>query len=317
MSVAEVTVDESKQEIVGEGSLKRGPRRPKFKHEEKLYLVKLVEGKKSILESKVTSRDLKDITRKAAAWKDLATQFNSGCIHAQIQRTPDELKRKWVNLKEEAKKQAAARKREMTKTGGGKAKLEPTDEVLLVVEGVIKGAMTPLKSEYDSDSSDTPIIDLTEEQRYGETESQEEAPPSSAVSGPTPAPTSSSASVQLTPQIKRTSSSGIKRSPACIGSEQEGANKQMQMGRTYEDRQKELHDYRIGMLAQQQMFAAERHQLWVRAMETYIKKLEEYNGTVNPGAAGRGVSILPGAPLAPPLDLGDYTDVESVELTEL
>ena len=62
---------------------KRASRRPKFRAEERAYLAKLVDEKKEILESKCTSRDIRDINRKAMTWRELTAQFNSGCIHAR------------------------------------------------------------------------------------------------------------------------------------------------------------------------------------------------------------------------------------------
>ena len=94
-----------------EDKKKKAPRRPKFKAEERAYLVKLVNEKKGILETKCTSRDIKDITKKALTWREVTAQFNSGCI------------------------------------------------VLMLVESIIKGAMNPVKCEFDSDSS----LDLSED----------------------------------------------------------------------------------------------------------------------------------------------------------
>ena len=79
---------------------KKNQRRPRFKPEERAYLVKLVAEYKDILESKVTSRDIKDITRKALAWTEVSAKFNAGCVQAPVTRTTDELKKKWENLKD-------------------------------------------------------------------------------------------------------------------------------------------------------------------------------------------------------------------------
>ena len=88
-------------------------------------------------------------------WRELTAQFNSGCIHAPVQRNCDELKKKWDNLKDEAKKAAAARKKELTKTGGGTADIAEADEILMLVESIMKGAINPVKCEFDSDSSNS------------------------------------------------------------------------------------------------------------------------------------------------------------------
>ena len=59
----------------------RASRRPKLRAEER---AKLVDEKKEILESKCTSRDIRDINRKAMTWRELTAQFNSGCIQHPV-----------------------------------------------------------------------------------------------------------------------------------------------------------------------------------------------------------------------------------------
>ena len=107
---------------------------------------------KNIVESKSTSRDVKDIARKAAAWTSLTSDFNAGTVGGK--RTYDELKKKWENLKADAKSESTKRRKFITKTGGGT--IEPgalkSDEILSSVEDIIKGAMYPVKSNFDSDS---------------------------------------------------------------------------------------------------------------------------------------------------------------------
>ena len=137
----------------GGSGKERKPRRPTFKRDELKLLVRVVGTRRSILESKTTSRDIKDINRKAAAWKQVEIDYNSGTVH--VQRSIDELKKKWENLKSEAKSEAAKRKKSLTQTGGGKAEPDSllTDEVLLAVEDIIKGAMEPVTSQFDSNVS--------------------------------------------------------------------------------------------------------------------------------------------------------------------
>ena len=62
----------------------RAYRRPKLRAAER---AKLVDEKKEILESKCTSRDIRDIrdiNRKAMTWRELNAQFNSGCIQHPV-----------------------------------------------------------------------------------------------------------------------------------------------------------------------------------------------------------------------------------------
>ena len=245
---------------------KRASRRPKFRAEERAYLAKLVDEKKEILESKCTSRDIRDINRKAMTWRELTAQFNSGCIHAPVQRNCDELKKKWDNLKDEAKKAAAARKKELTKTGGGTADIAVADEVLMLVESIIKRAMNPVKCEFDSDSSafketgpspDVEVINLCEE--------GQECPstPATSSSVSTPASSKRKPSLEVKNETKRQ-----RNSPA--SSCQPKATHREEL---LQDRAEELHQARMGILALQQMQMqqlqmqqAERHGLWLEIL---------------------------------------------------
>jgi hypothetical protein len=130
-----------------------------FRKEEIQYLVKLVAARKNVLESKITSRSIHDIAAKANCWNSLATAFNSGCKFTSG-RTVTQLRKKWENIKSDAKKAAGERKKEQFKTGGGQVKLEEVDEILLMAEDIISGAMEPMPSSYDSDSKTTLIKEL-------------------------------------------------------------------------------------------------------------------------------------------------------------
>ena len=128
-------------------------RRPRFKREETLCFVKLVAKDKEILEGKKTSKNIKDINNRAKLWEDLQREFNSTCIYAPVGgRTIDELKKRWDNLKRDAKKDSSSRRKEQTKTGGGPIKIENIDETLALVSDIISGALEPVTSKYDSDS---------------------------------------------------------------------------------------------------------------------------------------------------------------------
>ena len=48
------------------------------------------------------------------------------------------------------KKRAAARKKELTRTGGGTADIAEADEILMLVESIMKGAINPVKCDFDS-----------------------------------------------------------------------------------------------------------------------------------------------------------------------
>jgi hypothetical protein len=168
--------EEVKQEVKQEGKQGVKPGVPSnekikkkrsivFKKEEVKFLAKLVSENKTMLESKTTSRDVKDIAKKARAWTELTTAFNAGCKFTGG-RTVHELRKKWENLKTEAKKQASERKKEQIKTGGGKAAEGPVDEVLVLVEDVIQGAMGPVTSRFDSNSR----VSLKEEVKQEESE---------------------------------------------------------------------------------------------------------------------------------------------------
>ena len=122
--------------------LAKNKRKAPFKAEEKYYLVKLIKENRSILESKVLSRDIKDIKRKADSWIGLTNDFNRGCSFS-TGRTTEELRKKWENLKVEAKKQSSVRK-EIFLSGGGLFKLTPYCQLLSNVASVIEGATEPI-----------------------------------------------------------------------------------------------------------------------------------------------------------------------------
>ena len=48
-------------------------------------------------------------------------------------RTVAQLKKKWENVKSEAKKAASDRKKEQFKTAGGQVKSETTDEIMVII----------------------------------------------------------------------------------------------------------------------------------------------------------------------------------------
>ena len=131
--------------------LAKNKRKAPFQVEEKDYLVKLMKENRTVLESKVLSRDIKDIKWKADSWIGLTNDFNRGCSFS-TGRTTVELRKKWENLKVEAKKQSSVRK-EIFLSGGGLLKLTPYCQLLSNVALVIEGAMEPIPSKYDSDAN--------------------------------------------------------------------------------------------------------------------------------------------------------------------
>ena len=270
--------EEVKQEKTGVKRAKVS-HKPRFKVAESTFLVTLISEIYSIIDGKTTSRDIKDITRKAMAWQELTAKFNAASVHSPVPRTAEDLKKKWSNLKDEAKKQAAARKKHQIKTGGGNDQFQD-DELLLMVEDIIRGAMNPIKSEFDSDSFKSrtgPVIEIIddgpESGRTAETESvstvAEDSPTSSLKDSPTSSlkeeEGSSKRKWQCMPSTPASSGSSKKKKAVNVKDEED----------LYGRRAEELHEARMALLAAQHAQQEERHRAIMEILQGYRRAVED------------------------------------------
>ena len=99
------------------------PRRPNFKAEDLELLAECVETHKGELFGKFSSTVTTQ--SKAMIWDRIAKKVNSNNI--TVQRTGDELKRKWTDWSSATKTKNARRKVARRKTGGGPAVPDTTD----------------------------------------------------------------------------------------------------------------------------------------------------------------------------------------------
>ena len=99
-----------------------------FSEQEKLLLAELG---KDFPEVESKDYDSKMLTKKAKAWEDILTRFNSQ-IPNGIKRDLTQLEGCWTRLKLQSKKEHDLHRQETRKTGGGKAPTSPSEVSKLV-----------------------------------------------------------------------------------------------------------------------------------------------------------------------------------------
>ncbi|KAH8029789.1 hypothetical protein HPB51_004794 [Rhipicephalus microplus] len=122
---------------------------PRFTEDEKTVLIALVGEFKHIIECKKT--DVASIAKKKnETWKEIAKRFNSN--HGITRRDHVQLKKCWNNLKQKWKEEAARKKRERHKTGGGSAPsaMAPVYEL---VGSIASHMATRVENAFDSDAT--------------------------------------------------------------------------------------------------------------------------------------------------------------------
>ena len=118
-----------------------------FSEQEKLLLAELgrdfpeVEGK---------GYHNKTLTKKAKAWEEILTRFNSQNPNG-IKRDLSQLQGCWRRLKLHSKKEHDLKRREARKTGGGKAPASPS-EVSKLVADAPPASVNPLEQKFDDDA---------------------------------------------------------------------------------------------------------------------------------------------------------------------
>ena len=268
--------EEVKQEKTGVKRTKVS-HKPRFKVAKSTFLVTLISEIYSIIDGKTTSRDIKDITRKAMAWQELTAKFNAASVHSPVPRTAEDLKKKWSNLKDEAKKQAAARKKHQIKTGGGNEQFQE-NELLVMVEDIIRGAMNPIKSEFDSDGIKPrtgPVIEIIDDgPESGPAESVSTVAEDSPTSSLKDSPTSSLKEEEV-------NSYSSKRKWQCLPTTPAGSSRKKKAPNVnesedlYSKRAEELHEARMALLAAQHAQQEERHRAIMEILQGYKRAVED------------------------------------------
>ena len=266
--------------------LAKRKRKAPFKAEEKDYLVKLIKENHTILESKVTSRDIKDIKRKADSWIGLTNDFNRGCSFS-TGRTTEELRKKWENLKVEARKQNSLRKKEIFVTGGGLLKMTPDCQLLSNVASVIEGAMEPIPSKFDSDANSVVYVVPDLGPSTGAIEMDKDDGQSSVTNDE---PLGQSSSNPVTPSVdthtarkKRKLDSYKNETPDAVTAA-DGCNRQAD----------DLHSAKMGFIAQKLLMKQEEHAKIMGILEQMSSILAKQADTNVPknGPSGCACSML-------------------------
>ncbi|XP_054866345.1 t-SNARE domain-containing protein 1-like isoform X2 [Amphiprion ocellaris] len=123
-------------------------RKGNFSETKTEVLVDEVEARKSILfgghSSGITNK------RKGTEWQHVVTSVNSV---GSTERTMAEVKKKWSDLKVEAKKRVTCHHQSMSATGGGRGKPEPTplDSRIASILGTASGCGIVSEKEGDTD----------------------------------------------------------------------------------------------------------------------------------------------------------------------
>ena len=127
---------------------KRGP----FSREECNYLINLVKSHWKVLS--VTSKKSFENDRKDQVWELIFRKWNMEAqSHSWIKpcQSSNQLRHKWDNMRDLAKKEMAKVKTHAAGTGGG-APLPPIDENILLVLDMLKERISPFINPYDSDA---------------------------------------------------------------------------------------------------------------------------------------------------------------------
>ena len=120
-----------------------------FSEQEKLLLAELG---KDFPEVESKGYDSKTLAKKAKAWEEILTRFNSQ-IPNGIKRDFSQLQGCWKRLKLQSKKEHDLHRREAKKTGGGKAPASPS-EVSKLVADALPASVNPLEQEFDDDAGE-------------------------------------------------------------------------------------------------------------------------------------------------------------------
>ena len=120
-----------------------------FSEQEKLLLAEL---SKDFPEVESKGYDSKTFAKKAKAWEEILTRFNSQ-IPNGIKRDLSQLQGCWKRLKLQSKKEHDLHRRKAKKTVGGKAPASPS-EVSKLVADALPASVNPQEQEFDGDAGE-------------------------------------------------------------------------------------------------------------------------------------------------------------------
>ncbi|KAF5281909.1 hypothetical protein FQR65_LT14435 [Abscondita terminalis] len=130
-----------------DGSRKR-TRAPNFASDEKARLLKIIFNYKDIIENKKT--DAITWREKEQAWEDITEEFNASCSNLN-RRSVASVKGFFENQKRKTTKEAAVRKREAIKTGGGVTTIKDDPLLDLTMSIINKKTVLGLDNPFDDD----------------------------------------------------------------------------------------------------------------------------------------------------------------------
>ena len=124
-------------------------RKTNFNEQEKLLLAELG---KDFPEVERKGYDSKTLAKKAKAWEEILTRFNSQ-IPDGIKRDLSQLQGCWKRLKLQSKKEHDLHRREAKKNWWRKAPASPS-EVSKLVADALPASVNPLEQEFDDDAGE-------------------------------------------------------------------------------------------------------------------------------------------------------------------
>ena len=163
---------------------------------------------RSIINAKFS--DNVTLGKKAKAWEKITASVN--CINVNVQRTTDEIKKRWQDIKQSTKSKEAQRRKELKKTGGGDAdiqELNPIEEKAVAIIGTaaMEGVPGGVDTHEEVEEGGNRIVE--EEEGEGETvddvvlaDNLTAAP--TALQSPTPSLASAKTTPSATPSATKT-----------------------------------------------------------------------------------------------------------------
>lgn len=122
-------------------------RSPNFSNEEIERLIGLVTSNKGIIECKKS--DIVGSKRKEDCWKNIEKEFN---IEGSVFRSFRDLRKKYENIKSQAKKTSSEELKYTLGTGGGPAKKSKlTDTDMAVIDILQPSQVKGIPNQYDTD----------------------------------------------------------------------------------------------------------------------------------------------------------------------
>jgi len=136
------------------GQEKFAKRQPNFTTMELQAMTQSIGGKAKVLFGRLGG--VMSVVSKEAAWKEVASDVSAV---SGVRRSAADVKKKWIQVKSNAKGKAVALRRERGKTGGGKSGAEDLSECDSAVIGLIaEASISGVAGGFDVNSSLMEII---------------------------------------------------------------------------------------------------------------------------------------------------------------